>query len=84
MAEASKTGSGQTGIFSSSLTLNIVLFYRNSTVSYGGKKNHIMLIKDSDGKDDNQKCYQKKKKSHFIQWFEIFCLHLIQGFVWSS
>ena len=62
MAEASKTGSGQTGIFSSSLTLNIVLFYRNSTVSYGGKKNHIMLIKDSDGKDDNQKCYQKKKK----------------------
>ena len=40
MAEASKTGSGQTGIFSSSLTLNIVLFYRNSTVSYGGKKSH--------------------------------------------
>lgn len=68
MAEASKLGSGQTGIFSASLTLNIVLFYRNSTVSCGGKKNHIMLIKDSDGKEWQPVMLPKKKPFHTMVW----------------
>lgn len=36
---------------------NIVLFYRNSTVSCG--KNHIMLIKEWIKTSDDQKCYKK-------------------------
>lgn len=70
MAEASKTGSGQTGIFSSSLTLNIVLFYRNSTVSYGGKKSHN-AYKGFRWKGVTTRNVTKKKKKkpfHTVVW----------------
>lgn len=67
MAEASKTGSGQTGIFSSSLTLNIVLFYRNSTVSYGGKKSHN-AYKGFRWKGVTTRNVTKKKKKKAISY----------------
>lgn len=74
VAEASKLGSGQTGVLSW-VWLNIVLC-RNCTVSCG--KNHIMLLKDLDG---NWWQSEKWQKSHFTQWFEMFHPHLIEGFV---
>lgn len=70
MAEASKLGSGQTGIFSSSLTLNIVLFYRNSTVSCGGKKKSHNAYKGFRWKGVTTRNVTKKEKKpfHTIVW----------------